>query len=345
MKAVRKFTIEGKTVFRLSEAPEPEIHNADDVKIKVEAVGVCASDIHALHGAMSVPEGNIVGHEFAGTVVETGAGVTDFAPGDGVVSELAIGRCGECDMCRAGHYEFCRRKQPQGWASPGVYAEYTLSDAGILHRIPGGVGFAQASLTEPIAICVFGCLERARIKPTDSVVIYGMGSIGLLTLVVLLDHGVRDLICVTPTRHGRGRFDLAENLGAPVVLTPDDDIAKAVEDRTGRPAPDCVVECSGAAAAINDGMQLLRKDGTFVGLGIASEDEIPFRYNTGVLSAIHLVFSSTSSRSSWTTSLGILERRGDSIDKIITHKLKLDDWEKAYDLLENRQAVKAVLIP
>lgn len=345
MKAVCKFTEGDKPVFRLTDVPEPQLGSPHEVKIRVESVGVCASDVHALHGAMHIPEGNIVGHEFAGTVAEVGEAVRSVAPGDRVVSELAIGACGECDMCRSGRYEFCRVKRPQGWVSPGVYAEYALSEERILHRIPAGVAFEEAALSEPLAICVYGCLERASIPAGASVVIYGMGSIGLLALIVLLDSGAGPVVCVAPTNHGRSRFDAAQKLGATRVVTPADDVTAVVQELTGRPDPDYVVDCSGAPAAINAGMQLLGKDGTFVALGIASTDTIPFAFNLGIHKALRLVFSSTSSHSSWITALGILERRREQVRSVVTHTMRLDEWAQGYEKLERREAIKVVMRP
>ncbi len=341
MKAVTKHSADERVVYRVRDLPEPQRTGPTDVKIRIGRVGVCTSDIHALHGVMHVPEGNIVGHEYSGTVVEVGPAVEGLAVGDRVVGELAVGKCGQCRFCRAGRYEFCTAKRPPGWASPGVYAEYAVMPADLLHRVPAGVSLDVAALAEPVAICVYGCIERAGIDPEARTVIYGLGSIGLITLVVLRDLGVREIICVGPTRHGRARLELAEALGASQVLAAEEDVPGRLAD-----APvDCVVDCSGAPAAINQGLHLLRKDGLLVGLGIAAADEIPFAFNAGVLSALRVVFSCTSSHSAWQRTLGILQRRGDDLARLITHQFPLENWADAYAALETRQAVKALLVP
>lgn len=345
MRALIKHTESNRTVFRLEETAQPEIQAETDVKMKIEAIGVCASDIHALHGAMNIPEGNIVGHEYSATVVQVGSAVDNVSIGDRVVGELAIGRCGKCAMCLSGRYEFCEFKRPQGWHSPGVYAEYSVSPADLLRKIPKEVSFNEAALTEPMAVCVYGCIERGGIKSGDSVVIYGMGSIGLLTLIALQDLGVKNIICVTPTTHGRKRFETAMAIGAQHVCTPAEDLSSFLKELTGVGQADCVVDCSGSPQAINAGLEILRKDGTFVALGIASDEVIPIRFNIGVLSALRLVFSCTSSGSSWDTALQILSRRQIEVNRIITDVLSLEDWEKAYRKLEDREAIKAVLVP
>ena len=119
MKALQKFTRNGTPVFELVDIPEPVLSQPTDIKIKISSIGICASDVHVLHGVMNMPEGNIIGHEYSGDVVEVGEGVTDFKPGDRVVGELAVGACGECQMCRRGKYDLC-------WCGAGAGRENSL---------------------------------------------------------------------------------------------------------------------------------------------------------------------------------------------------------------------------
>jgi len=201
-----------------------------------------------------------------------------------------------------------------------------------------------ASMAEPFAICVYGCLERGRVQKEDFTVIYGMGPIGLFTLITLIDFGVKNIICVASTRKNRMRYQLAEELGSPVVLSADDDIDAAVKKLNDGWGADCVIDCSGDPRAINQGIGLLRKGGKFIALGLAGEAVIPVAFNQAVLSVIEMIFSATSSHEAWIKVIGILERNAEKIKKIITHVYPLDDWQLAYEKLESREAVKAVLI-
>ena len=345
MKAVVKHSRNGKPFFRCEDVTEPRVTNPGDVSIAIKSIGVCSSDIHVLHGAMAIPDGNVVGHEFSGVIRAVGPAVRGLRRGDRVVSELAVGKCGICAMCRTGRYQFCDRKRPPGWASQGVYTESIVVPADLVHKVPRGVSFEVAALAEPTAVCVYGCLERGRIKPRESTVIFGLGSIGLLTLIVLKDAGVKHVLCVGPATKGRRRLDLAWELGADSVTTPEDDLAAMLEQTTGRSKADCVIDCSGAAQAINQGLRLLRKDGTFVALGIAQDPTIPFAFNTGVLNALRIVFSCTSSHSAWQHTVPLLKRRQDAFARLITHRLPLSEWKTAFTALETREAVKAMLCP
>ena len=171
-----------------------------------------------------------------------------------------------------------------------------------------------------------------------------MGSIGLFALIVLADHGVKNIVCVTPTAKGMERYNLARRLGAAHVLATGEDVKETALHLNGGAKADCVIDCSGNPAAINEGMGLLRKGGKFVGLGIASGKTVPFEYNTGVLSVIDLVFSATSSHESWIHATGLMERNVSQIEAVVTREFPIKDWEKAFRALEAREAVKAVLV-
>lgn len=343
MKAVVKYTRAQVPEFRVVDVPIPVCEGPNSVLIGIESIGICMSDIHVLHGSMQMPDANIVGHEYSGKVIEVGDAVKSVKPGDRVVGELAVGACGKCRMCLSGRYELCPEKRPPGWVSPGVYAEYTVMDDWLLHHIPVEVDYDVAALTEPMAVCVYGCFERASVAPEDYVVVYGMGSIGLLTLVSLIDAGNRRVVCVTPTKRGTARLELARKLGASLVIGSEEDVKGRIRDDTGGQMADVVIDCSGAPMAINQGIDILRRDGTFVALGLASSTSISIDYNAAVLKPIKMVFSCTSSHASWVRSLQILSRQADRVRGIITDRRPLTDWRLAYDALENREAIKGVL--
>lgn len=340
MKALKKY-FANKVYFNIVDEPVPLVTKDTDVKIRIDAIGICASDVHVLQGAMQMPDGNTVGHEFSGTVVEVGRAVKKVIPGDKVICELAKGACMECKLCLSGHYELCLEKTPPGWVSQGVYTEYTIQPEFCIHKIPNSLSMEVASMAEPFAVCIYGCIERGRIQKNDFTVIYGMGSIGLFTLISLIDFGVRNIVCVEKNKN---RYRLAEELGATLVLLPEDEIYEKVKQMNDGWGADCVIDCSGAPEAINQGISMLRKGGKFIAIGLSSEAQIPIIYNKAVLGVIEMVFSATSSHDSWVKTIGVLERNENKVKKVITHIYTLDDWQLAYEKLSTREAVKAVLI-
>ncbi|NRA36797.1 MAG: zinc-binding dehydrogenase, partial [Planctomycetes bacterium] len=265
--------------------------------------------------------------------------------GQRVICELAVDSCFDCEFCDAGHYEFCMKKRPPGWASQGVYTERINMPKHCVIPVADAVSYEVAALAEPIAICVYGILERAQITGKEFTVIYGMGPIGLLSLLVLQDLGMENIICVTPTHRGSQRLELAKDLGCEHVYSSDENIPEIIEKLSNGKMADCVVDCSGAASAINEGIGLLKKGGKLVALGIAGQEEIGIQFNKALLKALHIVFSCTSSHNAWKITSGILERQHDKIAKVITHNYPLGQWREAYDKIENREAIKAVLVP
>ncbi|MGI8637313.1 MAG: zinc-dependent alcohol dehydrogenase [Segetibacter sp.] len=343
MKAVKKFSDKG-VYYKTVDEPVPEIENDTDVKIQIDAIGICTSDLHVLHGTMTMPDGNTVGHEYTGTVVEVGSAVRKVVKGDRVVCENAKSACFKCKLCLSGHYELCPHKRSPGWFSQGVYTEYTIQPEYCVHKIPMDMAREVAAVAEPFAICVYGVLERGRFQKDDFTVIYGMGPIGLFTLITLVDLGAKNVVCVASTRKNKVRYDLAHELGASAVLLTEDDIPARVKELNDGWGADCVIDCSGDPNAINEGIGLLRKGGKFIALGIAHDALIPFAFNQAVLSVIEMVFSATSSHDAWIKVIGILERNEEKVKKVITHQYPLIEWETAYEKIANREAVKAVLV-
>jgi L-iditol 2-dehydrogenase len=343
MKAVKKFSDNG-VYYKTVDEPIPGIESDSDVKIQIDAIGICTSDIHVLHGTMSMPDGNIVGHEYTGTVVEVGNAVKKVVPGDRVVCENAKGACFKCKLCLSGHYELCPHKRSPGWFSQGVYTEYTVQPEYCVHKIPNNLAREVAAVAEPFAICVYGVLERGRFNKDDFTVIYGMGPIGLFTLITLVDLGAKNVICVASTRRSNARYELAKDLGATAVISTDEDIPAKIREMNESWGPDCVIDCSGDPNAINEGIGMLRKGGKFIALGISHDTLIPFAFNQAVLSVIEMVFSATSSHDAWVKVIGILERNEKKINKVVTHQYPLVEWEEAYEKIANREAVKAVLV-
>jgi len=141
----------------------------------------------------------------------------------------------------------------------------------------------------------------------------------------------------------RTRAELASILGAHLVLSTEEDVEGVMDEQTNGQGVDCVVDCTGSPDAINEGIRLLRKDGKLVALGISLSQRIPFEYNVAVLNALRIIFSCSSSGRAWTKALGVLQRHHDDVEKIITHRFPLEEWEEAYRVIASREAVKAVL--
>ncbi|MDQ2810124.1 MAG: alcohol dehydrogenase catalytic domain-containing protein, partial [Chloroflexota bacterium] len=198
----------------IRDMPTPQIA-PDQVLLRVRAVGICGSDLEMYHHKITFPVKPpvILGHEFSGTVVEVGAAVRDFAPGDRVVSETAAYICGKCAECRTGNYNECPHRLGFGVLINGADAALVAVREGALHHVPAGVDLAAAALTEPLCVAYNALIVKSRIRPADVVVVLGPGPIGLMATQVARVAGASTIILAGLTRDA-GRMAIGRTLGA-----------------------------------------------------------------------------------------------------------------------------------
>jgi 2-desacetyl-2-hydroxyethyl bacteriochlorophyllide A dehydrogenase len=242
--------------------PEP---GPDEVLVEVAQCGICGSDMHLVLEGYARP-GTVLGHEWAGTVVASGAGVSGWEPGARVVSNPTAG-CGTCRPCRVGRPSVClARVAPDYLSFGGAFCRYLVVGAEKLLRIPENLSTRAAALTEPTAIAVH-TVNLSGVESGDRVLVTGAGPVGLLTLAVLLARGVTD---VTVSEPSPARRERAAAIGAATVMAPDGFPTPALGRPVDRPFA-VAFECSGHASAAEAALDQLDFAGTlvFVGTGRA----------------------------------------------------------------------------
>jgi len=205
---------------RVDQVQEPQTPPGK-VKVKVEWAGICGSDLHIFsHGLPLEPHPLTgqkppvtLGHEFSGTIVEAGEGVTGYRAGERVAVEPLI-YCGRCYACRRGYYNQCYTVGFVGINRDGGFAEYVIVDEHMLHPLPDHVSFEEGALVEPTAVSLYAVRE-SKLKPGDPVAIFGVGPIGLLTLLCVKAAGASQIIAVDLSEE---HLKLAQQLGATTVL-------------------------------------------------------------------------------------------------------------------------------
>jgi L-iditol 2-dehydrogenase len=253
----------------LREVPRPT-PRADEVVVQVAGASICGSDLHIeqwhpMAQWTSTPV--ILGHEFAGIVSETGSAVQSFHAGDPVAVESVIW-CGNCPPCRAGKTNVCLERRLFGIHEPGGIAEAVAVPTRLLHRLPGSLAPEFAALAEPTAVALHAVLLQPP-QPGDVVLITGPGPIGLLAGRAARAFGARVLIAGAPA-DATTRLPAAHKLGLE-PLDPSLSIQDALAQLTTGPV-DLVLECSGAAAAVNAALHVVKRGGgvTLVGMPSAS---------------------------------------------------------------------------
>ena len=226
----------------------------NQVKIEVQATGICGSDLHVYRDTINynIQTPVVMGHEFSGVVVEKGAEVGDHVEvGDRVTGEPSVYICGDCDYCLSEHYNLCPNRKVMGYWHHGCFAPYC--NATFVHKLPEGVGFEAGALTELLACCVHSVIEQAGVTAGDFVAITGPGPVGLFSALVALAEGGTVILCGTD--RDTERLRLAEELGVQhaIDITACDPVAR-VRELTGGYGADVVVECAGGGTGYAVGL-------------------------------------------------------------------------------------------
>ena len=343
MKAIVKYAAEPGHM-EIREVPEPS-PAAGQIKIKVQAAGICGSDLHIYDSDIAIPVRPpvTVGHEFSGVIAELGEGVTGFKVGDRVVSETAFSYCGTCENCREGWYNLCPERKTLGYWYNGIFTNYTVVPAGRVHKIPEGVSDIAAAMTEPLACVCHAVFDLTVISPTDLVLISGPGPIGLMTMQVVRAHGAR--VLVSGTNVDGDRLALAKELGAEYTINvQQENLAERVKELTGGKGVDVVMECSGNQYAINDSMKALKKRGHFTQIGMGAPT-IPF-YVEALNYKEPIVSGSLGSRkANWVQALDLLARGKVRVEELANVRLPMEKWEEAFDRFRRKDGGKFILMP
>ena len=317
-----------------------------EVLIEVRATGICDTDVHVKYDRFPYWPPVILGHEFSGTVIELGPECQTFKVGERVVGEPHTRHCGQCFLCRTGNVQICPSKRSPGWGIHGSMARLLVMPEKLLHRIPDNLDFDTAAVVEPTANAVHDVLERAGVNAGDFVVVLGLGPIGLLAGLAARAAGARHIVLVgTPQDEGL-RLDKARELGFQTVLNvAKDNVPQAVMDLTGGIGADMVIECSGAPPAITGMVDLLRKKGRICAIGLTGGKTVDFPWEKAAFKVLDIHFCLSTSYTSWDKAIHLIAGGQIPAGKIITHRLPLGEWEKAFAEIEAQRALKVILYP
>jgi L-iditol 2-dehydrogenase len=323
--------------------PVPADH---EVLIEVKAAGICGTDLHIQEDRFHYNPPVILGHEFSGEILATGKNVAGYMPGDRVVAEPHRGGCGACRYCLTGEVEVCLDKRAIGYKIDGCFCSRVAIPATSLHRIPADVTFAQAALTEPLAVVVKAVLERTVIEPEDFVVVLGCGPIGILAAAAAKAEGARAVLITGTDGDEKLRLPAARQMGIDHTLNVQKEDALArVATLTGGAGADVVVEASGAAPAIRQAFDLIKIDGRICGLGLSGRETVELPWDLAIKKAARLVCSFSSNWTSWERALSLMAGRKVKIDPLISASYPLAEWQEAFEKLSRLEAIKILLNP
>jgi L-iditol 2-dehydrogenase len=341
MRAIVK-TAPGVGHLELKEWPEP-VPGPGQVKLRVASAGICGTDIHIYKGTWRCDPPVVLGHEWCGTVVETGAGVTHFSPGDRVTASNPARTCGNCLHCMSGNPFMCEQRVSAGYMIDGAFADYNCIDARRCHKIPNHVSFRAAALGEPLAVAVRAVIERTSVHAGDLVLISGPGCIGLLTLQVAKLEGAR--VIVAGLSKDRIRLDCARRLGADrIVDVSNENLFDVIREESGGEGADIVYECAGSPDSLAACWRAVRKEGTLVPLGVQS-GPIQTDINNIMMKELNVIGCYGYVWTTWRRTVQLLSEGKINIDEMISHDFPLEEFEQAFRVTQDGSGIKVVISP
>ncbi|KAF2638401.1 GroES-like protein [Massarina eburnea CBS 473.64] len=262
---------------KVEDKPIPEILQAHDVLVQIAFVGVCGSDVHfwnegGIGNHVDRESGIVMGHEASGIVTSIGTAVTDIQVGDRVAIEPGL-PCRHCKPCKAGTYHLCKNIEfaasPGPPATPGTLCKYYKTAEDFVYKIPENISLEEAVLVEPTSVAVHS-VKLGDVRPGETVVVMGSGTIGLLCAAVAKEFGAHRVILVDILDT---KLEFARNYLECETFRPSTDAdaetnATSLLSTFGLAEVDTVIEASGAASSIETGINILRKGGKYVQTGI-----------------------------------------------------------------------------
>lgn len=329
----------GNIVFK--DVPEP-IPGPNEIKVKVEATGVCGTDIHIYHDAFRNIPPVIIGHEFSGVVVDKGSNVKLFNIGDRVTAEPPARLCGVCRHCRTGRYNLCSNRLGLGSGMNGSFAEYCLVEEKMAYALPENISFREGALCEPLA-CVMHAVQLTGVGAGEVVVVIGPGPMGLLTVQAALAEGAQ--VIVIGTAADEDRLKLAAQFGCHYIINIDQkDPLEEILNLTDSIGADIVFECSGNENAANMGLQIVRKGGKYTQVGLFGKP-ITIDFEKITLKEVIVTGNMGQHWSSWRKALALLKSGKIRLAPLITDEFRLADWEQAFATYQKKEGLKVILYP
>ncbi|HSH83504.1 MAG TPA: L-threonine 3-dehydrogenase [Herpetosiphonaceae bacterium] len=329
---------------RLETVPVPR-HGPHDVLVRVRATTICGTDLHIYRwdpwAQSRIRPPMVFGHEFSGDVVAVGTDVRGVQVGDFVSGETHI-VCGHCYPCRTGQSHICRNVEIIGVDRPGCFAEYIALPAANAWCNDARLDPAVAAAQEPFGNAVHTALSTNLL--TKRVLVTGCGPIGLFAVGIARAGGAARIFA---TDVNPARLEMARTMGATDPLISDESVVDAIMDATSGEGVDVLLEMSGHPSAINQGFAALRFGGYAALLGLPGQPLASFDL------ANHVVFkgatiygvSGRKMYETWYQTRELIEGGKVDIAPIITHRLPLEEWEHAFDMMIAGEAAKVALYP
>lgn len=345
---MRAVVLSGPNQFAPAEIEKPQI-GPDEILLEMKAAAICGTDMRILTGKKTkgVRYPSVIGHEFCGVIAEVGADVKGYEVGEKVAVANVI-PCHHCSSCLRGRTNACLDRKAIGYEFDGGFEEYIripsiCIENGNVVKLPEYMSYQAGALIEPLSCCIRG-LKNAGTGFNDDVLIVGAGPIGLFHLQLSKIAGAHKVIVSEPNEQRR---KVALELGADLVVDPTKEDLPAIVDReTNGQGMDVIVMAIGVPALVNSTLKLCKRGGTVnLFAGFAGTGESTVEVNTIHYNEINVNGSTAYKLEDYLAAAEMIKSGKIDADKIVTHRFKIEDFQKAYDVCVAGTGLKVIIEP
>jgi len=336
MKAIVSHGIEN---FRFEDRPIPEV-GEQEILVKIAYCGICGTDIHQFHGTWDLDIGATPGHEASGVVKEIGSGVKTFKPGDRVAMDPGI-ICHVCEYCRSGRIHLCPNRFGMFNYKGGGFAEYACVFERQVYRLPEGMPLKWGAFLEPASCCVHG-IDRADIKPGETVAILGGGAIGLILMQLAKVSGASKVFVSEPQAERR---KVADELGATATIDPINENAVEAIKEYSNGGVDVVIESAGLPVTVTQCFAVVKTGGKVVLFGVNNPDTrvefSPFQVFRNELTILGTVMS----HDAYPRTMELIASEKIRVEPLISNVFPLPRFLEALKMHERQKGLKILITP
>jgi 2-desacetyl-2-hydroxyethyl bacteriochlorophyllide A dehydrogenase len=344
---MRAVTFQAPGEVRVDEVPEPEIIDATDAIVRIEASGVCGSDLHIYHGRVKIDPGFTIGHEYVGTVTAVGDDVRNFSAGDRVLGCFQTA-CGHCFFCRRGWFHKCDASRTFGHGATlgslqGTQADQALVPSAdlVLRKVPDGMSEDVALFAGDVMGTGYHAAAESGLAPGDTAAVLGLGPVGLCAVQAAFAVGAAHVIAIDTVPE---RLKMAESFGAEAVHLTEQDPRAAAKAATEGRGVDACIDAVGDPRALELAIRLTRKCGTVQAIGVYAE-RCEVHMGLFWIKALNMRSGHANVIGHVDQVLELMSTGRLDPSPLVTHHMSLQDAPEAYALYDRHEALKIVLKP
>ena len=343
MKALVRYSHLPKKL-KIKEIPFPNIGNSSkQAIIEVKFAGICGRDLEHYKTKISkkkIP--SVLGHEFSGVVKKINKNNFNVKIGDRVTCETVKSVCKKCTLCKSGFYNLCKKRKNIGGSTSGAFASHIKVPTEYIHKLPNNVSLDEAALIEPLAVCYNALISNSNIKKNSTVLIFGAGTIGLLSLKLAKYKKARIFLVCTP--EDKMQKEIArKNKVSKIYLSNVDYVKKILKD-TNQQGVDLVVDTVGGVdKTFEDAINLTKPGGQITKIGWFMKKDVNANFDNIVRKNLKIQGSFSHNFKIWEECIELLSKKNIYIKDLISKKCEISDWKSAFNLLTDRKAVKILM--